>query len=79
MESDEEWSNLLEITDRNLSQHSEIEEPVLEKLVENSDFLGKMSAGFNSAADDVVKGILEGASKFRQIVKVFRNILLLNG
>ncbi|CAB4017334.1 serine threonine- kinase 36-like, partial [Paramuricea clavata] len=82
LESDEEWSNLLESTDEELKlqqQGGEIEDPVLERLVESSDFLGKMSAGFHSAADEVVKGILEGASKFRQILKVFRNILLLPG
>jgi 2-hydroxy-3-keto-5-methylthiopentenyl-1-phosphate phosphatase len=82
LESDEEWSNLLEITDQELKlqqQGEEIEDPVLERLVENSEYLGKMSAGFHSAADEVVKAILEGASKFRQIVKVFRNILLLPG
>ena len=80
LESDEEWSNLLEITDQELKlqqQGEEIEDPVLERVVQNSDFLGKMSVGFHSAADEVVKGILEGASKFRQILKVFRNILLL--
>ena len=80
LESDEEWSNLLEITDQELKlqqQGEEIEDPILERVVENSDFLGKMSAGFHSAADEVVKGILEGASKFRQILKVFRNMLLL--
>ena len=82
MESDEEWSNLLEITNEELKlqqQGGEIEDPVLERLVESSDFLGKMSAGFYSAAEEVIKGILEGASKFRQILKVFRNILLLPG
>lgn len=82
LESDEEWSNLLEITDQELrlqQQGGEIEDPVLERIVENSDILGKLSAGFHSAADEVLKGILEGASKFRQILKLFRNILLLPG
>ena len=82
LESDEEWCNLLEVTGQELKcQHegAEINDPVLERLVENSEFLRKMSSGFHSAADEVVKGVLEGASKFRQIVKVFRNILLLPG
>jgi hypothetical protein len=82
LESDEEWSSLLEITDQELKLQQngeEIEDPVLERLVESSDYLGKMSAGFNGSADEVLKGILEGASKFRHILKVFRNVLLLPG
>ena len=70
------------MTDQELKlqqEGEEIEDSVLERLVENSDYLAKMSSGFDNAADEVLKGILEGASKFRQILKVFRNVLLLPG
>ena len=60
-----------------MKKASEAEESVLEQLVTNNGFLEKASATFHSTAGDVVKGILEGASKFRQILKVFQNILLL--
>ena len=82
LESDEEWSNLLEITNEELNlreQGVKIEYPFLERLVEDSEFLGKMAAGFRSAGEEVLKGILEGASKIRQIIRLFRNILLLPG
>ncbi|XP_028395841.1 serine/threonine-protein kinase 36-like [Dendronephthya gigantea] len=82
LESDEEWANLVEITNEELNlreQGVKIEYPFLERLAENSEFLGKMAAGFRSAEDEVLKGILEGASKFRQIIKLFGNILRLPG
>ena len=83
MESDEEWSNLVELTDNELKNNKPEgnvnDEGILERLAGNPALLEKMNASFQSNTADVLKGILEGASKYRQVLKVCHNILLLQG
>lgn len=83
MDSDEEWANLVELTDQELKREKELtngtsgrEDSTLELLITDPEFLKKVNATFDSTAGDVINGVLEGASKFRQVLKVFQNILL---
>lgn len=66
----------MEITNKELAS-GEKNSSLLEKLLEDDKLLVKFKTDFDNAASDVTKGVLEGASRFRQILKVFRNILLL--
>jgi hypothetical protein len=49
---------------------------MVKKLVSDSDFVSRTRTALDSACCLVLEGVLEGASKLRQVLRVLRNIIM---
>ncbi|XP_044173674.1 serine/threonine-protein kinase 36-like isoform X3 [Acropora millepora] len=81
LDSDEEWDYIAELAEEaskeTAGQHAQSQESSLpEKLMTDMAFIQKVQDGLDSAADQVLDGLLEGASRLRQILRVLRSFLI---
>ena len=71
----------MELTDKivtNSSQKDSSEEDgrIPEKLMTDAAFISKVQSSLETVAVQVLDGLLEGASRFRQILRVLRSLLI---
>lgn len=71
----------MELTDKivtNSSQKdsSEEDDRIPEKLMTDAAFISKVQSSLETVAVQVLDGLLEGASRFRQILRVLRSLLM---
>lgn len=71
----------MELTDKivtNSSQKDSSEEDgrIPEKLMTDAAFISKVQSSLETVAVQVLDGLLEGASRFRQILRVLRSLLM---
>ena len=71
----------MELTDKivtNSSQKdsSEEDDRIPEKLMTDAAFISKVQSSLETVAVQVLDGLLEGASRFRQILRVLRSLLI---
>ena len=83
LDSEEEWDYLVEVTEqaasgdtstlRNMSPTQEIS--ISEQLMTDTAFTRKVQSALEGAAAQVLDGLLEGASRLRQILRVLTSLL----
>ena len=83
LDSEEEWDYLVEVTEqaasgdtstlRNMSPTQETS--ISEQLMTDTAFTRKVQSALEGAAAQVLDGLLEGASRLRQILRVLRSLL----
>ncbi|XP_022798774.1 serine/threonine-protein kinase 36-like [Stylophora pistillata] len=81
LDSEEEWDYLVELTDKigtssSQKDSSEEDDKIPEKLMTDSAFIDKVQSSLETVAVQVLDGLLEGASRFRQILRVLRSLLI---
>lgn len=81
LDSEEEWDYLVELTDKIVTSSSqkdssEEDDRIPEKLMTDSAFISKVQSSLETVAVQVLDGLLEGASRFRQILRVLRSLLM---
>ena len=76
LDSDEEWNYLVEVTDYSgkLSVSSDDESRVNAKLLADDAFRERVDSGLETAITQVLDGMLEGASRMRQIIRLLKNL-----
>ena len=81
MDSEEEWDYLVELTEQvSTGGTHQKESPsedarITEKLMTDSVFISKVQSALEVVAGQVLDGLLEGASRLRQILRVLRSLL----
>ena len=81
LDSEEEWDYLVELTEeaaiaRLPSKDVPTEDvKITEKLMTDSAFISKVQSALETVAGQVLDGLLEGASRLRQILRVLRSLL----
>ena len=80
MDSDEEWACIVEITepqeDSLTATAVQEKDDMVKNLVSDRDFISRTHMALESAYSLVREGLLEGASKLRQLLKVLRNVVV---
>ncbi|RMX51397.1 hypothetical protein pdam_00020807 [Pocillopora damicornis] len=81
LDSEEEWDYLVELTDKIVTSSSqkdssEEDDRIPEKLMTDAAFISKVQSSLETVAVQVLDGLLEGASRFRQILRVLRSLLM---
>ena len=71
----------MELTDRIVTSSSqkdssEEDDRIPEKLMTDAAFISKVQSSLETVAVQVLDGLLEGASRFRQILRVLRSLLM---
>lgn len=71
----------MELTDKittssSQKDSSEEDDRIPEKLMTDSAFISKVQSSLETVAVQVLDGLLEGASRFRQILRVLRSLLM---
>lgn len=71
----------MELTDKIMTSSSqkdssEEDDRIPEKLMTDSAFISKVQSSLETVAVQVLDGLLEGASRFRQILRVLRSLLM---
>ncbi|XP_070572421.1 serine/threonine-protein kinase 36-like [Ptychodera flava] len=69
-DSEDEWDHLCEVTDP-----SAADPPSIHELLQDQSFNAKLAARLKSSTSQVLEGMLEGASRLRQVLRVVMNIL----
>ena len=64
------------VTSSSQKDSSEEDDRIPEKLMTDSAFISKVQSSLETAAVQVLDGLLEGASRFRQILRVLRSLLM---
>ena len=81
LDSDEEWDYLVELTEQAASetptqQDAQTQDSsITEKLMTDAAFISKVQSALEAVAGEVLDGLLEGASRLRQILRVLRSLL----
>ncbi|XP_068679432.1 serine/threonine-protein kinase 36-like [Montipora foliosa] len=80
LDSDEEWDYLVEVTGKTAAKTpGQQESSISEKLMTDAAFICKVQDGLEAVAGQVLDGLLEGASRLRQILRVLRSLLTTPG
>ena len=71
----------MELTDKIVTcssqkDSSEEDDRIPEKLMTDAAFISKVQSSLETVAVQVLDGLLEGASRFRQILRVLRSLLM---
>ena len=71
----------MELTDKIMTSSSqkdssEEDDRIPEKLMTDVAFISKVQSSLETVAVQVLDGLLEGASRFRQILRVLRSLLM---
>lgn len=71
----------MELTDKIVTSSSqkgssEEDDTIPEKLMTDAAFISKVQSSLETVAVQVLDGLLEGASRFRQILRVLRSLLM---
>lgn len=71
----------MELTDKittssSQKDSSEEDDRIPEKLMTDSAFISKVQSSLETVAVQILDGLLEGASRFRQILRVLRSLLM---
>lgn len=71
----------MELTDKittssSQKDSSEEDDRIPEKLMTDVAFISKVQSSLETVAVQVLDGLLEGASRFRQILRVLRSLLM---
>ena len=71
----------MELTDKIMTSSSqkdssEEDDRIPEKLMTDAAFISKVQSSLETVAVQVLDGLLEGASRFRQILRVLRSLLM---
>ena len=71
----------MELTDKittssSQKDSSEEDDRIPEKLMTDAAFISKVQSSLETVAVQVLDGLLEGASRFRQILRVLRSLLM---
>lgn len=64
------------VTSSSQKDSSEEDDRIPEKLMTDSAFISKVQSSLETVAVQVLDGLLEGASRFRQILRVLRSLLM---
>ena len=81
LDSDEEWDYLIELTEQvatvkpSTKRAPAEDAKITEKLMADSAFITKVQDALETVAGQVLDGLLEGASRLRQILRVLRSLL----
>ncbi|XP_020613754.1 serine/threonine-protein kinase 36-like isoform X3 [Orbicella faveolata] len=81
LDSEEEWDYLVEVTEQastggaTQKGHPSEDARITEKLMTDSAFISKVQDALETVAGQVLDGLLEGASRLRQILRVLRSLL----
>jgi len=81
LDSDEEWDYLVELTEQAATgtptqQDVHTQDPsISEKLMTDAAFISKVQSALEAVAAQVLDGLLEGASRLRQILRVLKSLL----
>jgi len=80
LDSDEEWAYILEITEPHREPLSttmiQKEDNITVELLNDIDFMAHTRTAVDSACCSVIEGVIEGASRLRQVLRVLRNLLM---
>ena len=71
-DSDDEWQSLIDTTDGNVHEISDILSVVKDKA-----FVQKLKSRLTSSSSQVLDAVLEGASRLRPVLQILCNILML--
>lgn len=71
----------MELTDKittssSQKDSSEEDDRIPEKLMTDVAFISKVQSSLETVAVQILDGLLEGASRFRQILRVLRSLLM---
>ena len=64
------------VTSSSQKDSSEEDDRIPEKLMIDAAFISKVQSSLETVAVQVLDGLLEGASRFRQILRVLRSLLM---
>lgn len=64
------------VTSSSQKDSSEEDDRIPEKLMTDAAFISKVQSSLETVAVQVLDGLLEGASRFRQILRVLRSLLM---
>lgn len=64
------------VTSSSQKDSSEEDDRIPEKLMTDAAFISKVQSSLETVAVQVLHGLLEGASRFRQILRVLRSLLM---
>lgn len=64
------------VTSSSQKDNSEEDDRIPEKLMTDAAFISKVQSSLETVAVQVLDGLLEGASRFRQILRVLRSLLM---
>ena len=64
------------MTSSSQKDSSEEDDRIPEKLMTDVAFISKVQSSLETVAVQVLDGLLEGASRFRQILRVLRSLLM---
>ena len=64
------------VTSSSQKDSSEEDDRIPEKLMTDSAFISKVQSSLETVAVQILDGLLEGASRFRQILRVLRSLLM---
>ena len=64
------------VTSSSQKDSSEEDDRIPEKLMTDVAFISKVQSSLETVAVQVLDGLLEGASRFRQILRVLRSLLM---
>lgn len=64
------------MTSSSQKDSSEEDDRIPEKLMIDAAFISKVQSSLETVAVQVLDGLLEGASRFRQILRVLRSLLM---
>ena len=64
------------VTSSSQKDSSEEDDRIPEKLMTDTAFISKVQSSLETVAVQVLDGLLEGASRFRQILRVLRSLLM---
>lgn len=64
------------VTSSSQKDGSEEDDRIPEKLMTDAAFINKVQSSLETVAVQVLDGLLEGASRFRQILRVLRSLLM---
>ncbi|KXJ28930.1 serine/threonine-protein kinase 36 [Exaiptasia diaphana] len=82
LDSDEEWAYIVEITEPHRESLSttiaQKEDDITRELLHDSEFMNRTRTAMDNACSLVSEGVLEGASKLRQVLRVLRNLVMAN-
>ena len=64
------------VTSSSQKDSSEEDDRIPEKLMTDAAFINKVQSSLETVAVQVLDGLLEGGSRFRQILRVLRSLLM---
>ena len=70
-DSDDEWQGFVEQTDPEVEMDSAV------KLLSDKAFVCKLKNRLESSSNQVLEGILEGASRLRPVLRIISNLMML--